>query len=102
MQRYGYLVNTSCILEVDKSILDKEANTKMPAIRIKTDDKALAEETFHTIMRNCRSSYLPERIYVIGDRDHEWLMSKGLPIEVLSEEEVEKSVSRYKRKKGIR
>ena len=74
----------------------------MPAIRIKTDDKALAEETFHTIMRNCRSSYLPERIYVIGDRDHEWLMSKGLPIEVLSEEEVEKSVSRYKLTRRIK
>ena len=73
----------------------------MPAIRIKTDDKELAEEAFHTIMRNCRSSYLPERIYVIGDRDHEWLMSKGLPIEVLSEEEVQKSVSGYKRQKGI-
>ncbi|RKU06514.1 hypothetical protein C6502_19945 [Candidatus Poribacteria bacterium] len=97
-QRRGYFVNRSCALEVDKSILDKEENTKMPAIRIKTDDKELAEETLHTIMRNCRSSYIPERIYVIGDRDHEWLMSKGLPIEVLSEEEVQKSVSGYKRK----
>ena len=34
---------------------------KMPAIRIKTDDKELAEETFYTIMRNCWSSYLPRR-----------------------------------------
>ena len=73
----------------------------MPAIRINTDDKELREKTFHTIMRNCRSSYLPERIYVVGERDYEWLVSKGLPIEVLSEEEVRKSVSEFKRKKGL-
>ena len=72
----------------------------MPAIRIKTDDKELAEETFHTIMRNCRSSYIPERIYVIGDRDHEWLMSKGLPIEVLSEEEIQKASLGTRERRG--
>jgi len=73
----------------------------MPAIRINTQDKDLAEKTFHTIMRNCGFSYLPEKIYVISERDLEWLNSKGLPIEVLSEEEVKKSVSEYKRKKGL-
>lgn len=73
----------------------------MPAIRINTEDKGLREKTFHTIMRNCQSSYLPERIYVVSERDLEWLMSKGLPIEVLSEEEVRESVSEFKRKKGL-
>ena len=73
----------------------------MPAIRINTDDKGLREKTFHTIMRNCRSSYLPEKIYVVGERDLEWLVSKDLPIEVLSEEDVIKSVSEYKKKKGL-
>jgi hypothetical protein len=72
----------------------------VPAISIHTEDKGLRENTFHTIMRNCRSSYLPERIYVVSERDYEWLVSKGLPIEVLSEDEVRKSVSAFKRKKG--
>ncbi len=73
----------------------------MPAIRIKTDDKELREKTFHTIVRNVGFDYLPERIYVVKERDLEWIVSKGLPIEVLSEEEVIKSVSEYKKKKGL-
>lgn len=73
----------------------------MPAIRINTQDKELATKTLHTIMGNCTSSYLPRGIYVINDRDFEWLDSKELPIEVLSEEEVRKSVSDFKREKGL-
>jgi hypothetical protein len=73
----------------------------MPAIKINTDDKDLAEKTFHTILRNCSFDYLPERIYVVKERDLEWLIDKGLPIKVLSEEEVKKSVSFLKRKKGL-
>ncbi len=73
----------------------------MPAIRIRTDDKELAETTFHTIMRNCRSSYLPREIYVLSERDLEWLMSKNLPLEVLTEAEVAKSVAAYKKEKGL-
>lgn len=73
----------------------------MPAIRINTEDKELRENTFHTIVRNVSFDYLPERIYVVKERDLEWLISKGLPIEVLSEEEVIKSVSEYKKKKGL-
>ena len=73
----------------------------MPAIRINTDDKDLAEKTFHTIMRNCGFDYLPERIYVVKERDLEWLIDKGLPIKVLSDEEVRKSVSEFKKKKGL-
>ena len=73
----------------------------MPAIRINTEDKGLRENTFHTIVRNVSFDYLPERIYVVKERDLEWLISKGLPIEVLSEEEVIKSVSEYKKKKGL-
>jgi hypothetical protein len=74
---------------------------QMPAIRINTDDKELAERTFDTILRNCGFDYLPERIYIVKERDLEWLVGKGLPIEVLSEEEVIKSVSEYKKKKGL-
>jgi len=73
----------------------------MPAIRINTPDKELATKTFHTIMGNCASSYLPKRIYVISDRDFEWLNSKDLPIEVLSEDDVKKSVSEFKKEKGL-
>lgn len=40
----------------------------MPAIRINTQDKDLAENTFHTILRNCGFDYLPERIYVVKYR----------------------------------
>ena len=73
----------------------------MPAIRINTEDKDLAQKTFHTIARNCRFSYLPKRIYVVNDRDYEWLISKGLPIRVLSEDEVRISVSEFKKEKGL-
>jgi len=73
----------------------------MPAIRINTPDKDLAEKTFHTIMRNCRFSYLPKSIYVVSERDFEWLESKSLPIEVLSEEEVRKSVLKFKKEEGM-
>ena len=73
----------------------------MPAIRINTQDKDLAEKTFHTIARNCGFSFLPEEIYVIKERDLEWLQDKGLPIEVLDEEEVRKSVADFKRKEGL-
>jgi len=72
----------------------------MPAIRINTPDKDLAEKTFHTIMKNCRFSYLPKSIYVISERDYEWIENKGLPIEVLDEEEVKKSVFEFKKEKG--
>ena len=34
------------------------------------------------------------------ERDFEWLESKGLPVEVLSDEEVIKSVAEFKRKNG--
>jgi len=74
---------------------------QMPAIRINAQDKDLAEKTFHTIMRNCRFNYLPEEIYVISERDFEWLSDKGLPIEVLSEEEVQKNVSEFEKKEGL-
>jgi len=73
----------------------------MPAIKIDTDDKDLAEKTFHTILRNCGFDYLPERIYVVKEKDLEWLKGNGLPIKVLSDEEVKKSVSEFKRKKGL-
>lgn len=73
----------------------------MPAIRINTQDKDLAEKTFHTIMRNCGFDYLPEEIYVVKERDLEWLMSKNLPIEVLSKEEVNKSIAEFKKKVGM-
>ena len=73
----------------------------MPAIRINTQDKDLAENTFHTISRNCGFDYLPEKIYVVKERYLEWLIGKGLPIKVLSDEEVKKSVSEFKRKKGL-
>jgi len=52
----------------------------MPAIRINTQDKDLAEKTFHTILRNCGFDYLPEEIYVIKERGLEWLKSQNLPI----------------------
>lgn len=73
----------------------------MPAIRINAYDEDLAEKAFHTIMKNCRSSYLPEDIYVISERDFEWLTNKNLPIKVLSEEEVRKSVADFKKKEGL-
>jgi hypothetical protein len=72
----------------------------MPAIRIATEDKDLAEKTFRTITQ-CGFDFLPEEIYVVRERDFEWLVSKGLPIEVLSDEEVRKSVVDYKRKRGL-
>ena len=72
----------------------------MPAIRIATEDKDLAEKTFRTITQ-CGFDFLPEEIYVVRERDFEWLVSKGLPIEVLSDEEVRKSVAEFKRKKGL-
>jgi len=72
----------------------------MPAIRIATEDQDLAEKTFRTIIK-CGYDFLPEEIYIVRERDFEWLVSKGLPIEVLSDEEVRKSVAEYKRKKGL-
>ena len=69
----------------------------MPAIRINTQDKDLAEKTFHIIMRNCGFDYLPGEIYVVRERDLEWIIDKGLPIKVLSEEDVRKSVSEFKK-----
>ena len=72
----------------------------MPAIRIATEDKDLAEKTFRTIIK-CGYDFLPEEIYIVRERDFEWLVSKGLPIEVLSDEAVRKSVAEYKRKKGL-
>jgi hypothetical protein len=74
---------------------------QMPAIRINTQNKDLAEKTFHTILRNCRFDYLPKEIYVVSERDLEWLNGKNLPIEVLSEEEVRKSVAEFKKEKGL-
>lgn len=73
----------------------------MPAIRINTQDKDLAEKTFHTILRNCGFDYLPEEIYVIKERDLEWLKSQNLPIEVLTKEEVRKSIVDFKKKEGL-
>lgn len=72
----------------------------MPAIRINTQDKDLAQKTFRTILQ-CGYDFLPEEIYVVKERDFEWLDSKGLPIEVLNEEQVRKSVSAYKRARGL-
>ena len=73
----------------------------MPAIRINTQDKDLAEKTFHTIIRNCGFDYLPERIYVVKEKDLEWLKSQNLPIEILSNEEVKKSIAEFKKKEGL-
>ena len=72
----------------------------MPAIRINTGDKDLAYKTFRTILQ-CGYDFLPEEIYVVKERDFEWLDSKGLPIEVLSDAEVRESVSAYKKAKGL-
>lgn len=73
----------------------------MPAIRINTQDKDLAENTFHTILRNCGFDYLPERIYVVKEKDLEWLKSQHLPIEVLSVEQVKESIAEFKKKEGL-
>jgi len=73
----------------------------MPAIKINTPDKDLAEKTFHTILRYCGFDYLPKEIYVVKERDLELLLEKNLPIKVLSEEEVRKSVLAFKREKGL-
>jgi len=73
----------------------------MPAIKINTQDKELAEKTFHTIVRNCGFDYLPEEIYVVKERDLEWLKNQNLPIEVLSAEQVNKSISDFKKKEGL-
>jgi len=73
----------------------------MPAIRINTQNKDLATKTFHTIVRNCGFDYLPKDIYVVKERDLEWLFEKNLPIEVLNEEEVRKSVLAFKKEKGL-
>ena len=72
----------------------------MPAIRINTKDKDLAEKTFRTIVQ-CGFDFLPEEIYIVKERDFEWLTGKNLPIEVLNDQEVKKSVSDYKKKVGM-
>jgi len=40
-------------------------------------------------------------MYVVKERDLEWLIDKGLPIKVLSDEEARESVFEFIRKKGL-
>ena len=40
-------------------------------------------------------------MYVVKERDLEWLIDKGLPIKVLSDEETRESVSGFIKKKGL-
>ena len=73
----------------------------MPAIKIDTDDKDLANKTFRALIKYCGFDYLPERIYVVTERDLEFLTEKGYPIRVLSDVEVQESVAHYKRQRGL-
>jgi hypothetical protein len=73
----------------------------MPAIVIDTDDKDLADKTFRDLIKYCGFDYLPERIYVVTDRNLEFLTERGYPIRVLSDEEVKKSVADFKKKRGL-
>jgi len=73
----------------------------MPAIKIDTDDKDLAYKTFRDLIKYCGFDFLPPEIYVVTERNLEFLKERGYPIRVLSKEEVEASVKAYKKERGL-
>jgi hypothetical protein len=73
----------------------------MPAIVIDTDDKDLADKTFRDLIKYCGFDYLPPEIYVVTDRNLEFLQERGYPIRILSAGEVKASVEAYKKEKGL-
>ena len=71
----------------------------MPAIRVKTQDEDLAENTFWAIMNSGVVNYLPGTIYVVSEEQLKSLIHQNLPIEILDYEKVEKTVAKRQRKR---
>ena len=74
----------------------------VPAIRIKTDDEALRDETFWAISYSGQIGVLPERIYVVNEKQLESLLEQKLPIEVLERNYVQAIVDKHRREREKR
>jgi len=74
----------------------------VPAIRIKTDDEALRDETFWAISYSGQIGVLPERIYVVNEKQVESLLDQKLPIEILDRDYVQAIVDKHQRERKQR
>ncbi len=74
----------------------------MPAIRINTNNEALRDETFWAISYSGQIGVLPERIYVVNEKQVESLLDQKLPIEILDRDYVQAIVDKHQRERKQR